>query len=907
MSVLYNPDLLPDETLRRLFVVRDTVLAELVAGLREPSPTHPLVVGPRGMGKTTLLRRLHLALREDPELRQRWVPLAFPEEQYNVTRLDDFWSNCVDALADTLERLGRAPEARALDAAIDDGARPFDTLLEFCGKEGRGLVLLVDNLDLVLARLDEQDQWMLRRVLGGERRLVLVGASANLADETAEYGKPFYEFLHPLSLAALTLDETRRVLAALAHEVGGDVEVALPKVPEGRLRSLHALTGGNPRTIVLIFEVLLQDLRADAETVLNGLLDRVTPLYKARFEALPAQLQAVLDAVALHWDPVSAAGVAEHSGLGINLVSAQLARLVELGHVEKTALPGTRKAGFQVAERFFNIWYLMRASRRLRRRLGHLVRFMELYWMPEERRTLAASFLVHPADLGTVLALIQTREVADDAEARAALLRSLREADGTAEELRKKLAEMVEPGDAGRFVRDSIDLETWRREVRETMARRADELAAAGMRVEDAIGVVMAARCLTGEDRFHTATTAELWAARGVVAAIAENVCEGFGRSVGDAWFGALLRGAYRAPEDLDGMIAAAIEQRNPWIAVLGTFSEVSPERARRLPAAIMEAAEAEAFRVRDWRVAAKVGSLRLARGESVGALAPLTVELGGSGDPADVALAYADAGYAADALRVVRSAIDAGTDDVQLWRLLARLAPAELPATLAVGLARWPDDPDLLGLAWVASSLVGRDDATDFEERVLSTTEPEGQGYRLLAACAVPKERAVNLVERELKRGIAPERQELAVLVLSFHGQSVDSVLKRCLRGLRGRQRAERTSLLEGAARHGRQLAAVDTDPEWRRGYLDGSVPWIPGGFPDQLLLLAAGGHGQVALDWMEKRGLTDRLAPFELAIRIDLAADRDLLLGLAPEIRTPTADVLVRIALLRTLGHLP
>ncbi len=30
---------------------------------------------------------------------------------------------------------------------------------------------------------------------------------------------------------------------------------------------------------------------------------------------------------------------------------------------------GEKKAAYQIAERFFNIWYLMRASRRVRRKL----------------------------------------------------------------------------------------------------------------------------------------------------------------------------------------------------------------------------------------------------------------------------------------------------------------------------------------------------------------------------------------------------------------------------------------------------------------------------------------------------------------------------------------------------------
>ncbi|MGH8565943.1 MAG: hypothetical protein ACREXW_18395 [Gammaproteobacteria bacterium] len=39
------------------------------------------------------------------------------------------------------------------------------------------------------------------------------------------------------------------------------------------------------------------------------------------------------------------------------------------GYLMEHAGYGEKKAAYQIAERFFNIWYLMRASRRVRRKL----------------------------------------------------------------------------------------------------------------------------------------------------------------------------------------------------------------------------------------------------------------------------------------------------------------------------------------------------------------------------------------------------------------------------------------------------------------------------------------------------------------------------------------------------------
>ena len=106
------------------------------------------------------------------------------------------------------------------------------------------------------------------------------------------------------------------------------------------------------------------------------------------------QAQQVVDAMALHWDPVTAAELAQKlAPLSVNQVSAQLSRLEDFGVVEKTPWFGEKKTAFQLAERFFNIWYLMRASRRVRRRLAWLVKFLEAWFEREELAEQARGYL----------------------------------------------------------------------------------------------------------------------------------------------------------------------------------------------------------------------------------------------------------------------------------------------------------------------------------------------------------------------------------------------------------------------------------------------------------------------------------------------------------------------------------
>lgn len=404
-TALYNPHLQGKNELLSLFVVRQKLLDLLLEDLRATdagkSPQHHLILGQRGMGKTMLLRRLGYAIEDDPILRDRWLPLTFPEEQYNIARLSDFWLNCIDSLSDLLEGQGRHEEAEDLDdraaalrASVEEqrSRQALGLLITTARNLGKRLVLLVDNVDLIFDRVREQE-WALREILSTEPALVMIGASANAIESSFAYDQPFYDFFRVHELEGLSFEETREFLLRYAETWGAPEVRRIAEQEPGRIKVLHTLTGGNPRTIVLLFNVLAMGAEGDVRTDLERLLDQSTPLYKARFEALSTQAQQIVHAMAVRWDPISAGELAQDLGWDVNVISSQLNRLVKQGTVEKVDYDPESKTGFQIAERFFNIWYLMRASRRLRRRLIWLVEFLKVFYTQDELRTRAALHL----------------------------------------------------------------------------------------------------------------------------------------------------------------------------------------------------------------------------------------------------------------------------------------------------------------------------------------------------------------------------------------------------------------------------------------------------------------------------------------------------------------------------------
>ncbi len=355
------------------------------------------------MGKTTLLRRIRFAIEDDSELSKRWFPLTFPEEQYNITRMSDFWANCLDAFSDMLDEAGREEEAEQIDEAVknlpdeneEQRARiALETLTAWAEREGKGLLLLLDNVDVILERLSK-DQWELREILSHNNKLIFIGASATPIPATYKHEEAFYDFFQIHELRGLNIEETEAVLLKLA-ELRHTLHVAeIVKNDPARIKALRVLTGGNTRILVVLYQVLAQEKDGSVISELEQVLDLHTPYYKSIFEALPAQLQQIVGAMCLHWDPITAAELAALPTVRMetNAVSAQLDRLTREGVVEKAPTPTGEKLFYQVSERFFNIWYLMRASRRLRRKLIWLVDFLKIFYAPADLHNRAHRFL----------------------------------------------------------------------------------------------------------------------------------------------------------------------------------------------------------------------------------------------------------------------------------------------------------------------------------------------------------------------------------------------------------------------------------------------------------------------------------------------------------------------------------
>ena len=389
---LYNPAAKDAETLLAEFIDRKRLLERILDiihhNVADKPQQHVIVVGPRGMGKTTLLCAIRYSILKDDVLNRQWLPLQFDEEQYGIGDLADFWLEALRHL-----EIECKPATSQVDRLLNTINTTPDELVqhaqdaffELLAQSGKRALLLVDNINDLFAAIDDgialnklRALWMI------DARMTVIGATPCYFDEVTAVDQAFHDFFRTFHLDRLTQPELEAFLRHFA-QMRGDTQViqAIEHAPQ-RIAAMRVLTGGNPRLVMLGYRVLREGLDGDVRRDLERLLDECTPFFKHRIESLAKEARRTFDAIARRWDPVTVDDIRVELRKPSNYISAQIKRLITEGFIE--AISGEKKKRYQVSERFYNVYYLMRYSREGRRRLRWLVNFMQVFYTRQDYR-----------------------------------------------------------------------------------------------------------------------------------------------------------------------------------------------------------------------------------------------------------------------------------------------------------------------------------------------------------------------------------------------------------------------------------------------------------------------------------------------------------------------------------------
>ena len=429
---LYRSGVTSPDRLRRTSVAREHVLDNSVESLRgsvgRKSKQHLLFIGPRGIGKTHLLDCIEDTVQSDETLRANYLIVRFPEESNRTLSFADFLIGLCEILKDVVEDEPLWAELFAKVQTEEDNARVVDTLVPAIREQNRQrkrtLLIMLENLGEIFTRQirDKNDLASLRKFFMGDNGCLLLATAPLHFDAITDVGQPFYDFFDIQILENLSFEETIEVIRRnLEWEKRDDILATFAEM-RSRLQALYRMTGGNPRLIMMLYELIAHESVTKVQDQFHLLLDRISPFYQDRLNDLPPGQRALLECLASMRDQEKTpAAIAARMRMSQQETSSLLKRLSDAHYLRANQHPQDKRSRlYTIREGFFDIWLAMNLSRGARKRLPFLLEFFNLFYPSidarEEKRQLLRAKLIKEGSIDAEKTLDYLSEVGDENE-----------------------------------------------------------------------------------------------------------------------------------------------------------------------------------------------------------------------------------------------------------------------------------------------------------------------------------------------------------------------------------------------------------------------------------------------------------------------------------------------------------
>jgi Tfp pilus assembly protein PilF len=387
---IYHADKLNSIDFIENFTIRVKEFNSIIAALKKQkgkSLQHFLITGKRGMGKSTLLRRIDLEANSEP-LSDKLIAVRLGSEQYKLSRLYKLWEEVIKYLTAVNPQM--EDQRKKLSDERNYEEHIIQIILDYLNTQHKTLLLLIDNFDQFIDKISEKEQHAFREILI-QYPIQIIGNSVFYDEHFYSYNKPFFDFFKPVHLKNLEKKEAEEFILQLAKNENIEGFETIIKKQKGKIQTLRILSGGVPRTLVILLSILSKNNTGSAIDYLHEMLEQVTPLYQDRMKALSSQQQEIMHHLAISWDRTPVKELAKEMRLPSKSISAQLVQLENNGYINKINT-SNRNLFYEIDERFFNIWLLMsEASAYDSKRVIWLTRWLDMFYEFDELEDFALS------------------------------------------------------------------------------------------------------------------------------------------------------------------------------------------------------------------------------------------------------------------------------------------------------------------------------------------------------------------------------------------------------------------------------------------------------------------------------------------------------------------------------------
>lgn len=354
---LFNAKIEDPEKLEKMLVGRAPIVNTLVDAQFQHSkggmPPQFLVVGPRGSGKTHMLRIIYDRLSRNAEFMAVHEIAYMVEDETGIASYFDLlqrifealkrWSNDEQKKRFIVEQVENLKEIHPKDWSKS----AEDILLRFL--DGKSLLILIENFDSILKGIDRkntvQELAKLRDFIQQHNQLSFIATSQSLINSLSDNQNPLYGFFNIIQLKRLTLDESFEYVKKVALSENNDELVQFLETHDGKghLEAIHQFTKGNHRLLLVFFDFLKAEFRSNLSDVFLKSIDELKPYYDSFIRNLAPQQQKIVQYLCLQRNPQKGTEIGRNCFLDKNTVSKQLSELQLLGYVSAVNEKGRDK------------------------------------------------------------------------------------------------------------------------------------------------------------------------------------------------------------------------------------------------------------------------------------------------------------------------------------------------------------------------------------------------------------------------------------------------------------------------------------------------------------------------------------------------------------------------------------
>lgn len=322
-------------------VGRDRLLkllhAKLLSCATSTARPHVLLVGPRGAGKSHVIEvALHRAESES-SFAEKVVVVRVPEDAVSITRYSDLLAEVLHALSGDRAGPLKMPAPDLREARI----------AEVIGE--RVILLVVENLDRVFEDIGLAGQRSLRAWVETTGQVMLLATTPLLFPGVKDRDKPWFGGIATFLLADLTADEGQQLLVHIAGLHGDRDLLEFVQSPTGvaRLRAVADLTGGSPRTWMILADLATNESLDELIPAVEDLLEGLVPYYQQLLWGLSANERRLVSALASTTGAATVSQLADVAEIEQRTAAATLGRLADARWVlAEKPVTGDRRTTF---------------------------------------------------------------------------------------------------------------------------------------------------------------------------------------------------------------------------------------------------------------------------------------------------------------------------------------------------------------------------------------------------------------------------------------------------------------------------------------------------------------------------------------------------------------------------------